>query len=1680
MELIHLKYEKTTTNDLETVTSKGKVYFDRKSLNIDFYNSEGEYQFTKNAMDIKLLEKEPSKISFEEKHLGDQYSITYDPDESVELYTWKLIKDHIESFNQRRKENMHKLKHIISEPKEYQMELFNFAKERNSIIFLETGLGKTYIAIMLIKDMYGEDLRCNILNPIEYKKKSNKKVIFLFKTITLLLQQAKVLKNNTKLKIYKIYGGDNTPTYAKFRASMGKYDIICATPESIYRYLTFGYLKLEDIGMVILDECHHAKEKDYYNRILKHYIHFDSSIKIVGLTASPSFDMDKTEEKILENVQTLCNNMNCYLICPSAMLKDYMTNEKEVEIVTLPDENVEKIASDLKLFIFRDLIYEILSKYKRIQDLSKFTGMCEQYETLFYLNLLFTLFADEEKLSEKENGVWEKSDIDLLRNLNYFETPENIELLLTRLDDKINFSRELKEISKKLEDDVIVSKIQKYLKNINYMIKYFDIETIAIQTNEVIENLFATLKDLGYDYPYDINWLKDSFLPKLNSFKYKSPYLTCLEEFLNSDKILQYDNKTVIFTNQRLIAKLYNDKFLQVLRSKSYICSYVVGCQSKTNINFTEDELKANIGEFRDNPHCAILFATNVIEEGFDLPQCNNVVNLSEIKTIKEYIQKSGRARANNSSIILFSPKEQIEVYKANIEQIKLGVKVMKQIVTEKALEPKYIPEKYIEGIHYYQTPVGARLYYTYASQLVNEFNSKLFFDGYCHLRSEPKTDEREIDGKKYFLPYLALPYVLDNFNLMKIADGSKFETHKEARNYYDKYSDYFFLKAVKMLHQHKYFDDNFNFYKNYDELLHLDSNVFKALCEPTIKLKPFEASSYYETEEQVELIAHKLDIQPGYFDFNYLDKSKNNIMAVISDSELTYINFDVFIHSFQLLKLYYFNDAYIENHDMIKEKPKIDYTYFSKINVTINDIQKITIPKSKLIFIDFFYTYILYFSTDAEAFFYYNIYNKKYEFCDLFLKDSEVNIALDYIFKYSNFNEKKKHLLEFQKAKLQYANHPVKFTVLKENLEGAWEFDFEYIESVLKSIKQDILTYSHYIKFNLIKTPEEKGKLITSPEYYATRSYDLSASEQPIESPEIGKIYRNLINYTKYMIHFNSSAVEIKGSSQYKKTDKLYHQHILEKYNTIIDVENDFSKCIPLDYNQKIMKYKINIKSLGYVCRKLHKREIKKCTYLPRELLQRVSFATLDQLYLFTLFPIILQKVQNNLIYYYQASCLRQRFNAFEQIPSVDMRLLTQALNSKSTMEFDNYERLEFLGDAVLKFLSSFEVFKKYPNGNKDLLFSKRRHIESNKSLFQVASKDEVKLSDFIFTTPMTLKKVSIPGFNNDESLMFCIGYNRSFAKNCILNRLYETYEKPLTSDINPELPQVNPEDLLNLKKKDEEVSDKTIINIDLDSNADNNIPTKYYPVSYQEILDIVKRKIDVVESKTYRHLYIKVLADAVESLVGFLFMSDFSEKYFSKDMFKLPSNFLTQIGIFSGEFDLDTIEPFWLEGLKYTGCKKSDKDKQKLFAKLLKNQYYEFNNPELMYQASTHSTFLQPENFEKGLPYVNKSYQRLAFLGEALLGFYVAQWVYNKTPNGNESILHKLKICGVNQHLISLVAINLGLRDCLLVSNRDVNHDLDAYRKYWDNIRSNNSDKPQFTVEDEKKLDENFIGVI
>ncbi|MEM7617689.1 MAG: ribonuclease III, partial [Pseudomonadota bacterium] len=80
------------------------------------------------------------------------------------------------------------------------------------------------------------------------------------------------------------------------------------------------------------------------------------------------------------------------------------------------------------------------------------------------------------------------------------------------------------------------------------------------------------------------------------------------------------------------------------------------------------------------------------------------------------------------------------------------------------------------------------------------------------------------------------------------------------------------------------------------------------------------------------------------------------------------------------------------------------------------------------------------------------------------------------------------------------------------------------------------------------------------------------------------------------------------------------------------------------------------------------------------------------------------------------------------------DINLLYEALTHPSLSDelHQNYERLEFIGDAVLSLVISSLLFKKYKNDNEGVLSKKHADLVSGNTISKVAY--SLKLGDYLF----------------------------------------------------------------------------------------------------------------------------------------------------------------------------------------------------------------------------------------------------------------------------------------------------------------------------------------------------------
>ena len=241
------------------------------------------------------------------------------------------------------------------------------AKKDNIIVYLGTGSGKTYIAIMLIKDMRPKLAR-------------GQKAIFLVNSVPLVDQQSKAISQMTGLSVGSYCGADGVDDWdeQKWRLETDKHQVLVLVHQVFLDLLTHSFFKLSNAALVVMDECHHAQSvKDHpYTRIMQDWYHQlkitgNSVPKILGLTAclmvkNVTVEKFHKEKKILEEV------MDCkiettedlyeilkHVTCPKEDLVVYKDGTSSMEA-----ENIVQICSETTDFL--TAIY--MAEKKQIED----------------------------------------------------------------------------------------------------------------------------------------------------------------------------------------------------------------------------------------------------------------------------------------------------------------------------------------------------------------------------------------------------------------------------------------------------------------------------------------------------------------------------------------------------------------------------------------------------------------------------------------------------------------------------------------------------------------------------------------------------------------------------------------------------------------------------------------------------------------------------------------------------------------------------------------------------------------------------------------------------------------------------------------------------------------------------------------------------------------------------------------------------------------------------------------------------------------------------------------------------------------------------------------------------------------------------------------------------------------
>uniref|UniRef100_A0A6Q2Y8T3 RNA helicase n=1 Tax=Esox lucius TaxID=8010 RepID=A0A6Q2Y8T3_ESOLU len=498
--------------------------------------------------------------------------------------------------------------------RDYQMAVAKPALEgKNIIICLPTGSGKTRVAVYITKEH------------LDNRRREGRqgKVVILVNKVPLVEQHYstefwKFLKH--KYKVERVSG--DSQLKISFTEIVQKNDIIICTAQILENYLERAHsgdddgIKLSDLSLIVIDECHHTQKGGVYNNIMIRYLkqkHKNVKLKkdqketvaipqILGLTASPGVGGAKKMEKAEEHILRICANLDAYKI----MTGDLGENKKE------PHKNIAT-AEARKEDPFGDVIKGIMNAIHTHAELNPTCDVGTQnYEQWV---------VQKEQNAAKEENQKVRVCAEHLRQYNEALYQNNT----IRMCDAFSFLEKYfdEELKKKVapegEETIIKTDTEKFL------------FTLFKGNNKV------KLQELAKNPQYENNSL----------FKLRTKIL---QEFTSREKA-----RGIIFTKTRRSAIALaqwvqeNPKFQEV---GVKACHVIGGGDQSVVKPMTAAEQRDVLNKFRI-AEVNLLIATTVAEEGLDIAECNFVIRYCLVTNEIAMIQARGRGRAEDSSYTL-------------------------------------------------------------------------------------------------------------------------------------------------------------------------------------------------------------------------------------------------------------------------------------------------------------------------------------------------------------------------------------------------------------------------------------------------------------------------------------------------------------------------------------------------------------------------------------------------------------------------------------------------------------------------------------------------------------------------------------------------------------------------------------------------------------------------------------------------------------------------------------------------------------------------------------------------------------------------------------------------------------------------------------------------------------------
>ena len=463
--------------------------------------------------------------------------------------------------------------------------------------------------------------------------------------------------------------------------------VVVSTPAILTQALNHGFVQLQGISLLVFDEAHHCVGNAPMNGIMRDHYHPNNMPNsnrtlpsILGLSASP------ITKRRAEEVAQLEKNLNATCKTPLQQLEEYTDFVNMPEFVTLAPVPIP--CQRLKVLDILEFIVSGIDIHKDPQTIA-----LRDSDSRHAKAKLQDFLKKQSTPALKDMKSLLRFCLDIQENLGNWACEMFLKACIEKT--QANVARGL---------DFVASEVSAINKNI----------FIASQLQPLYENVQLPTSDLS---------AVDSVSAKV----------TALLEFLQ--KSYRPELRCLIFVKTRptawSLADVVNRHPLTEDRYQAFSFVGVSNPSHQEVFDFADLRIQHdNLESFRRG-ELNICVATSVLEEGIDVPAMNLVICFDEPQNFRSFVQSRGRARQKESQFVIF-PVTADKLSKWQTLEGEMREECQKSLdAIEERQNTENIEEE--DGEVFRIASTGALLTFSEARQHLDRFCSKL-----------PKSDSSE------------------------------------------------------------------------------------------------------------------------------------------------------------------------------------------------------------------------------------------------------------------------------------------------------------------------------------------------------------------------------------------------------------------------------------------------------------------------------------------------------------------------------------------------------------------------------------------------------------------------------------------------------------------------------------------------------------------------------------------------------------------------------------------------------------------------------------------------------------------------------------------------------------------------------------------------------------------------